>query len=452
MAETEGYSPPSNVEAERSVLGGILLDEEIALEAFSKLTSKDFFESRHQRIFQVCRDLDSRNCRIDLVTLTDELTDRKMLDQCGGSDYLISLTDDIPILSNVIEHLNIVRNKSLLRRLLSACQDGIRMVLEGGGEAREIIDLAEKKIFEVSVDRSVTDFVPLAELVGKGVTELEKLRDSTSMVTGLSTGFDELDELTTGLHESELVIIAARPAVGKTSLALNMAEHMASATDRSVGFFSLEMSSEQLVRRFLCANSGVGIRALADDTLPEKHRREVQHAADRLSRLKIFIDDTASIGPIQLRAKARRLARRTDLAAVFVDYLQLMRVEGRAENRQQEISQISGSLKALAKELRVPVIALSQLSRRAANREGPPRLSDLRESGAIEQDADLVLFLHDPTLEAGPDEMEPLEDSLFREILLRIGKQRNGPRGNIRLVFDTAISRFFSQAAEEVGP
>jgi len=447
---TRGYRPPSNIEAERSVLGSILLDQEIALEAFARLSSSDFYDRRHSLIYQACRELDARNSAIDLVTVCEELADRKWLGECGGEEYVADLTADIPILSNVIEHVRIVRSKSMLRGLLKACQATIREVIEGGEDAAGLIDRTEKRIFEISAKRTEKDFVPLSELVGESLAEMEKLRGAVDSVTGISTGFDRLDQMTTGFHQGELIILAARPSVGKTTLALNMAEHMATHSGKAVGFFSLEMADQQLSNRLVCANAGVGVQAIMNPNLSEKHVRELQHAADRLSRLPIYIEDTAGIGPMELRAKARRLAKHEQLGAVFVDYLQLMRSEDRAENRQQEVSQISGSLKALAKELRLPVIALSQLSRRTVNRGGQPKLSDLRESGAIEQDADVVLFLHDRT-QSEEDQNGGTIDEMYREIKLIIGKQRNGPRGIIDLVFDTAISRFFPKAMDGRG-
>ncbi len=451
MEELKGYVPPSNVEAERSVLGSILLDQEIALEAFARLHYSDFYDRRHTFIYQACRELDSRNSAIDLVTVCEELADRKWLGECGGEEYVADLTEDIPILSNVIEHIRIVRSKSMLRRLLKTCQDTIREVIQGGEDTAGLIDRTEKRIFEISAQRTERDFVPLSELVGESLAELEKLRGAVDCVTGISTGFDELDRKTTGFHPGELIVVAARPSVGKTTLALNMAEHIATHSDKAVGFFSLEMADQQLSNRLVCANAGVGMQAIMSPNLSDKHVRELQHAADRLSRLPMYIEDTASIGPMELRAKSRRLAKHEELGAVFVDYLQLMHSEDRVENRQQEISQISGSLKALAKELNLPVIALSQLSRKAVSRGGPPKLSDLRESGAIEQDADVVLFLHDRSHNEEETEIQAI-DEMYREIKLIIGKQRNGPRGVIDLVFDTAISRFFPKAMEGMEP
>jgi replicative DNA helicase len=440
--ETAGFLPPQSLDAERSALGGILLDSEIALEAFARLEAEDFFDRKHRYIFQAARDLDSRNEVIDLVTVSEELTRRKWMEQAGGVDYIASLTDCIPVLSNVAQYISIIRDKSLLRQLLVASQENIRNVYDGTGRAQDILDAAERNIFTIGESLSSKDFIPISELVGSGMEALEQLRDARGFVTGLSTGFDELDRMTTGFHSGELVILAARPSVGKTSLALNMAEHMSRLEKGGVAFFSLEMSAEQLTQRLLCANAGIGTKPIIEGTLAPSHWKELTDSADRLSKLPIFIDDTAGIGSMELRAKVRHLGKREKLAIVFVDYLQLMRGEKGIENRQQEITRISGDLKALAKEMRIPVVALSQLSRQATKHEGPPRLSDLRESGAIEQDADVVLFLHDSQSDSGEEGSFGMS-GYFRDVLLKIGKQRNGPRGEIDLVFDTAITRFF---------
>ncbi len=443
MTDAEkGFRPPSNLDAERSALGGVLLDSEIALEAFTQLVAEDFFDRKHRRIYQAARDLDSRNEIIDIVTVSEELERKKWLEESGGLDYVASLTDCIPVLSSAVQHIRIIKDKSLLRQLLTASQQNIRDVLEGTGQAGMILDEAEKKIFGICGNLTSKDFTPISELVGSGMEALEKLRNAKGFVTGLSTGFDELDRMTTGFHSGELIILAARPSIGKTSLALNIAEHIAKLDQGAIAFFSLEMSSEQLTQRMLCANAGIGTKPIVEGTLAPSHWKELTDSADRLSRLPIFIDDSAGISSMELRAKVRHLGKREKIAIVFVDYIQLMRGEKGIENRQQEMARISGDLKALAKEIRIPVVALSQLSRQATRHEGPPRLSDLRESGAIEQDADVVLFLHDMKSDSD-DEPSMGMSGYFRDVLLKIGKQRNGPRGDIDLVFDTAITRFF---------
>jgi len=440
--ETVGFLPPQSLDAERDTLGGILLDPGIAIEAFARLNADDFFDRKHRYIFQAARDLDSRNEVIDLVTVSEELHRRKWMEAVGGLDYIASLTDCIPILANVVQYIRIIKDKSLLRQLLTASQDNIRNVYEGTGQARDILDSAERSIFSIAESLSSKDFVHISELVRSGMEALELLRDAKGFVTGLSTGFDELDRMTTGFHAGELIILAARPSVGKTSLALNMAEHIARLDKGGVAFFSLEMSAEQLTTRLLCANAGIGTKPIIEGTLAQSHWKELYDSEARLGKLPIFVDDTAAISSMELRAKVRHLCKREKLSIVFLDYLQLMRGEKGIENRQQEITRISGDLKALAKELKIPVIALSQLSRQATKHEGPPRLSDLRESGAIEQDADVVLFLHDSRSDGSEDGTFGMS-GYFRDVLLKVGKQRNGPRGEIDLVFDTAITRFF---------
>lgn len=437
MAE-RGFAPPRNTDAERAVLTGVLTDHETAVEVFGMLSPEDFSDERHSLVYRACLSLDSRSVFIDLVTVAEELTRLKWLDQAGGMTYLAGLTEDISTVSGVRTHAAIVREKSMLRRLLAACQDGIRDVVEGSLTAPDIIDRAEKRVFEVGERMVAQDFEHISQLVKSGMEQLEKLHEAGSFLTGLSTGFESLDRMTTGLHPGELVIIAARPSVGKTTLALNMAVHMASQGG-TVCFFSMEMAAGQLSQRILCAEAGIGMNAILTGQLTSGAWMDLAHALDRLSRLQIYINDSPGLTSLELRAKARHLRKRHGLSALFVDYLQLMRGLGGEENRQQEIARISGDMKALAKDLQVPVIALSQLSRRAVDRGGPPRLSDLRESGAIEQDADLVLFIHDEKFE---EEVPAREYPDEKRISLVIGKQRNGPRGEIELVFETSKGRF----------
>ncbi len=442
MTEDRGAAPPRNVDAERGVLAGVLTDPEIAVEVFSLLSPDDFFDGRHALVYRACVSLDSRNAFIDIVTVAEELSRERWLDQAGGMDYLAGLASDIPIIASVRQYAELVREKSMLRRLLSACRDTVREVVEGTLTPAEIMDRAERKVFDIGERLVTKDFQSLAELVKGGIGELEKLQEAGTFLTGLSTGFERLDRMTTGLHEGELVILAARPSVGKTTLALNMAQNIASQGRGAVCFFSLEMAATQLILRLLCSNAGIGMNAVTSGTMSQSAWREYHDAADRLSRLPMYVDDSPGLTSLELRARARHLRKRFGLSCVFVDYLQLMRGMGGEENRQQEIARISGELKALAKDLRIPVIALSQLSRKATTHEGPPRLSDLRESGAIEQDADLVLFIHDDRADEGGGDRD---DAGSRNVSLVIGKQRNGPRGEVFLVFETAKGRFVEQ-------
>lgn len=453
---------PRSVDAERGVLAGVMTDPEIAVEVFGLLTPDDFHDARHSYVYRACMSLDSRNRYIDLVTVAEELERQKWLELSGGIEYLTGLADDIPILASVRQYAEIVREKSMLRRLGSASRETIREIAEGTLIPAEIIDRAEKRVFDIAEKTADQDFLSMEELVGMGMREFERVSQSDTHITGLSTGFDRLDWMTTGLHGGELVIIAARPSVGKTTLAINMALNIArqsSDVDRqsadiarprggAVCFFSLEMAGRELIKRILSSESKVGMEAWKGGDMSSQAMLDFTNACDRLASLPMFVNERAGITSLELRASARRLRKRFGLSAVFVDYLQLMRGVGGEENRQQEIARISGDLKALAKDLDVPVIALSQLSRRAVSHEGParlPRLSDLRESGAIEQDADLVLFLHeDGGEEAYADRSYPRD----RSIKLVIGKQRNGPRGEIDLVFQTELGRFLEMARD----
>jgi len=451
MTEEKGHRPPHSLDAEKSVLGAMLLDQELAVESLDSLNTPDFFDRKHRRIFQACRDLDSRNSVIDMVTVAEELSRKKQLEEAGGIDYLAALTDDIPLLSNVLEYVRIIRDKSMLRQLLTVSRENINEVLEGTEETQVILDTAASKVMAITESGSSGEFKPISQLVSVAIDELEKLRNTKGYVTGLPTGFTSLDRMTTGFHSGELIILAARPGVGKTSMALNMAAHIARETDRAVAIFSLEMSGDKLTTRMLCADAHIGTKPIIEGTLAQKYMYDLQEAADRLQRMNIFIDDKAGIGAMEVRAKVRSLKRREDLCMVFVDYLQLMRGDSKAENRQQEIARISGDLKALAKEMEIPVMALSQLSRMATKRSGPPQLSDLRESGAIEQDADLVMFLHQPQFhDETEDEMGDGFDYWNRDTILKIGKQRNGPLGLIRLNFRADITRFFEIKEDEL--
>ena len=450
MNDPQGYKPPHSLDAEKSVLGAMLLDQELAVESLDALNTSDFFDRKHRMIFRACRQLDSRNSIIDMVTASEELSRMKDLEQAGGVEYLASLTDDIPLLSNVLEYIRIIKEKSMLRQLIKVSRESINEVLEGTDEVQTILDTAASKVMAITESRSYGEFKPISQLVSRGIEQLEELRNTKGFVTGLPTGFSSLDKMTTGFHPGELIILAARPGIGKTSMALNMATHIAGSTDRAVAIFSLEMSDEKLTQRMLCADAHIGTKPIIEGTLAQKHWFELQEAADRLQRMKIYIDDKAGISAMEVRAKVRSLKRREDLCMVFVDYLQLMRSDGKAENRQQEIARISGDLKALAKEMNLPVMALSQLSRMATKRTGPPQLSDLRESGAIEQDADLVMFLHRPgSDDQREDDMEETIDFRKKETILKIGKQRNGPLGIIPLIFRDDITRFFQPDDEE---
>ncbi len=449
MAPETEQTQPRSIDAERGVLAGVLTDSEIAVEVFGVLKVEDFHDAKHAYIYRACMSLDSRNRYIDLVTVAEELERQKWLEASGGIEYLTGLSEDIPILASVKQYAEIVREKAMLRRLGSASRETIREIAEGNLIPAEIMDRAEKRVFDIGEQLVEQDFHSMDELVGVGIKELEKLNQAGSHVTGLSTGFDRLDTMTTGLHGGELIIIAARPSVGKTTLALNMAFNIARQTGGgAVCFFSLEMAARELIKRVIASDSGVDLQALIKGEISSRAWLDITNAGERLSSLPMYVNDHPGLTSLELRARARHLRKRYGLSVVFVDYLQLMRGVGGEENRQQEIARISGDLKALAKDLDVPVVALSQLSRRAVTHEGParlPRLSDLRESGAIEQDADLVLFIHE---ERSDDSFAERSYSDDREVKLVIGKQRNGPRGEIEMVFQTRLGRFLERAGE----
>lgn len=444
MVPEPEFTPPRSLDAERGVLAGVLTEPEIAVEVFAILSADDFHDAKHGYIYRACLSLDSRNRFIDLVTVSEELERQKWLELSGGMEYLAGLAEDIPILASVKQYAEMVREKSMLRRLGAASRETIRDISEGSLMPAEIIDRAERRVFEIGEKMVSQDFISLDVLVKQGIMELEKLNEAGSSVTGLDTGFDKLNRKTSGFHAGELIIIAARPSVGKTTLALNMAMTIAGLGKGAVCFFSLEMAALQLIQRIICSDAGIGLDSVRGE-MTKKAWMALTDSAERLSKLSFFVNDTPGLTSLELRARARHLRKRFGLSAVFVDYLQLMRGIGGEENRQQEIARISGELKAMAKDLEVPVIALSQLSRRAVSHEGPPRqprLSDLRESGAIEQDADLVLFIHEDRADDGGDRGYDEQ----REVKLVIGKQRNGPRGEIAMDFLASKGKFLERA------
>jgi len=427
---------PHNGEAERTVLGAVLVDNAAFNSAAEILSRDDFFRESHRRIFDAMASLAERSQPIDLVTLKDELSRAAALEAVGGAAYLASLVDGVPRLPNVDEWSRIIKEKAVLRNLIHASNRIVQSCFEGGEDAAEILDRAEKAIFDLAERRIRQGFVGIREVVKGSFRTIDQLSQSRELVTGVPTGFVDLDEKTTGLQKGDLIIIAGRPAMGKTSLGLNIAQHASKTTGESVGIFSLEMSKEQLVLRMLCSDARVDAHRLRTGNLQEKDWARLAKAYAELSACKIFIDDSATLTPLEIRAKCRRLKAEHGLGMIIVDYLQLVSMSGRVENRQQEISAISRSLKGLAKELETPVVALSQLSRAPeARTEKRPQLSDLRESGAIEQDADVVMFIF------REEEYKPSEENRGIAELI-IGKQRNGPTGMIKLAFIKEFTRF----------
>jgi replicative DNA helicase len=429
--------PPQNIDAEQSVLGAVLIDNSALMSTLELLSYEDFYKEAHRKIFIGMTDLFDRNEPIDIVTLTDHLRKKNDLDAIGGPQYLTSLAMTIPTSANVRYHSKIVREKAMLRGLLRSVTDIARNVYDGELDADELIDYAEKTVFDLSDKRIKVSFSTLKDVIKDSFQMIEQLYDRKEMVTGVPTGFAQIDELTTGLQKSDLIIIGGRPSMGKTAFSLNIAQHVGVHMKEPVAIFSLEMSKEQLAFRMLCSEAMVDSNSIRKGFIKKEDWHRLTNAAGNLAAAPIFIDDSAGMTVLEMRAKARRLKAEHGLSLVIVDYLQLMRGRGNAERREQEISEISRSLKALAKELRVPVIALSQLNRGVESRtEKKPTLADLRESGAIEQDADVIIFLY-------RDEVynKKREDNKGKAEII-VAKQRNGPTGEIPLTFISHCTRF----------
>ena len=430
--------PPQNVEAEQSVLGGILIENDAINKVLEILTPDDFYRDAHRRIYNALINLSTRDEPADLITLTNELRKIDQLDAAGGASYIASLIDSVPTAANIEYYARIVKEKSILRQLIQTSTDIITESYQDRSDVESFLDEAERSIFQISENRVRPSFYPIRDIVKQSFKTLERLYEKKELVTGVPSGFKELDQMTAGFQPSDLIIVAGRPSMGKTAFCLNVAQYAAIEKRTPVAIFSLEMSKEQLVIRLLCSEAHVEGTRLRTGFLSEGDWPRLTIAAGNLSEAPIFIDDTAALSVLELRAKARRLKADQGLGMVIIDYLQLMRGRARAESRQQEISEISRSLKAVAKELSIPVIAVSQLSRKTEERTGMrPQLSDLRESGAIEQDADLILFLY-------RDEVyNRSEDNPNRgKAEMIIGKQRNGPTGKIELAFLSKFTTF----------
>jgi len=430
--------PPQHLEAEQSVLGGILIENEAINRVTEILDADDFYRDAHRKIFNALINLSERDEPADLITLTNELRKTDQLDSIGGASYLTSLIDSVPTAANIEYYAKIVKEKAILRKLIQTSTEIITQSYEDRGDVEVFLDEAERAIFEISEKRVRPSFYSIRDIVKESFKTIERLFQKKELVTGVPSGFKELDRMTAGFQPSDLIIIAGRPSMGKTAFCLNVAQYAAIENKIPVAVFSLEMSKEQLVIRMLCSEAHVEGTRLRTGYLNESDWPKLTIAAGNLSEAPIYIDDTAALSVLELRAKARRLKADHGLGMVIIDYLQLMKGRARVENRQQEISEISRSLKALSKELSIPVIAVSQLSRKTEERTGNrPQLSDLRESGAIEQDADLIIFIY-------RDEVyNRAEDNPNRgkaEVI--IGKQRNGPIGKIDLAFLDKFTTF----------
>ena len=443
-SEFAGRQAPWSNEAEQAVPGAMLLDQDAALKAAEFLDDTMFYREGHRLLFRAMIALTERGDVIDPVTLRDELARRGDLDRAGGMEYVAALIDVVPTAANVDYHAKIVRDKAVLRRLVEAATGIIQDVYEGRGTAGEVLDNAEHRVFQVAQFRRSEEFSRIKELIWPTMERIEQLQSGAGSVTGVPSGFLDLDRLTAGFQRADLVIVAARPSMGKTALALNIVQHAAIEHNVGVAIFSLEMSKDALVQRLLCSEGLVDAQRLRRGQLRDDDYPKLARAAGLLGTAPIWIDDSAALTPLAMRSKARRLKAEHDIAMVIVDYLQLMQGPGDSENRQQEISYISRSLKALAKELDVPVVAISQLSRAPEQRGGEhrrPQLSDLRESGAIEQDADVVCFIYRQEFYDGP--VDPKSNENIEGIAeVIVGKQRNGPTGTVKLHFKKEYTRF----------
>ena len=435
--------PPWSEDAEQAVLSAILMDHNTLLRLVGILDDTMFYRERNRRIYSAMVSLSERNDVIDPLTVSDELARRGELESSGGKEYVGFLVDVVPTAANVEYHARIVREKALRRRLIEVSTQIVTDAFESPNQAEELLDEAEHRIFQVNESRGNQGFTRIKELLWPAMERIELLGTGKATITGVPSGFKDLDDLTTGFQPSDLVIIAARPSMGKTAFVLNVAQNAALDNNIGVAFFSLEMSKDQLVQRLITSEARVDAQRLRKGKLGDEEVVRLGRAAGILSHAPIWIDDTPGMTLLEMRSKARRLKMENDIGMVVIDYLQLMQGPTNTESRQQEISAISRSLKALARELKVPVVALSQLSRAPEQRTGEnkrPQLSDLRESGAIEQDADLVMFIYRQEMYDGPTDKDG--NSLEGRAEIIVGKQRNGPVGLANLYFNKAFTRF----------
>ncbi len=440
--------PPQNLEAEVAVLGSMMIEPDAIATAIETLTPESFYKEAHRKIFKGVVSLFSDNKAVDLVTLTDVLTREGQIEEIGGASYLAYLTTAVPTAANLVYYARIVREKYILRHLITNATQIVTDSYDVTQDAEGLLDRAEKLIFDITSRKFSGGVVPLKELIRKQIETIDKLYQRKGQVTGIATGFHEFDVMTAGLQPSDLVIIAARPSMGKSALMANIAEHCGMVLKTPVAIFSLEMSKEQLIQRMLCSCARVNAHSVRTGFLAQSDWPNLTRAAAKLSEAPIYIDDTPGISILELKAKARRLKAQFDIKVLMLDYLQLMQGSGNVESRQQEISEISRSLKELARELNLPVIALSQLSRAVESRsDHRPQLSDLRESGAIEQDADVVVLM------LREEYYNPTEENRGKAEII-IAKQRNGPVGSLKLAFIHEFTRFENaelQRREEIG-
>lgn len=436
--------PPHNLDAEQAILAGILINNDALNQVMDILTVEDFYREAHAHLFEGMTVLYNESEPIDLITLSQCLTRKNLLEKAGGTDYLASLVDAVSTSAGIVYHAQIVRDLSVRRRLINQCSVISEACFQNWQETDELLDMAEQSIFDIAEEKIGESFSSMEEVIKGSFRKLESVAEQEGFITGVPTGFRDLDNYTAGLQPSDLIILAARPSMGKTALALNVGYNAAEKTGKGVAVFSLEMSKQQLGMRLLGFDARIDAKKLRTGFLRDKDWMKLTESANRLSGLPLFIDDTSGLGVLEMKAKCRRLAKKIDLGLIIVDYLQLMQGRRTAESRQLEISEISRSLKALAKDLNVPVVALSQLNRKVEDRPNKrPQLADLRESGAIEQDADVIAFIYrdevyHPTTE---------ENANVAEIIL--AKQRNGPTGYFKLTFIKEYTRFEDHIDED---
>src|SRR5687768_16347432 len=441
--------PPHSIEAEQGVLGCVMLSPSdclgTCLEKFKKGVEV-FYDLRHQAIFDTLVEMYDTKKPIDLITLQENLKLKNQLEAVGGIPYLSALPDAVPSAANLEYYIEIVREKYVLRKMIQTCTGVVGRVYEHEGKVDGLIDEVERDILKISEDRIETTSLKMKDLVHRAINTIEDYHTRQGALTGLGTGFVDFDKMTSGLHGGEMIVIAARPSMGKTSLVMNIVEHVVLEEKQPVGVFSLEMTADSLVLRMLCSRSRVNMRNIRDGFLAERDFPKLTGSAGKLASAPLYIDDTAGLSILQLRAKARRMYQQYGVKMIVIDYLQLLNASSsRIENRQQEIAQISNGIKALAKELKIPVIVLSQLNREMEkDKNRKPRLSDLRESGAIEQDADLVALLYKPEAEKNDDDDGGMQERDAVPVNLLIAKQRNGPTGDVHLTFFKSYTRFES--------
>jgi replicative DNA helicase len=435
-------APPHSLEAERSILGGILVNIQNLSVILSVLSPEDFYKDAHRKILESIITLVDKGLPVDLLSLTEALQRDGLLEDVGGASYVASLMDGVPRSLNVSYHAQVVKEKSLLRRLISSSMRIMTSSYEAQEEPDAILDQAQSAIIDVADQRTKPGFVSMGKLVPPTMESLEAMAKRRDFITGVPSGFKDLDEITSGFHKGEFVVVAARPSMGKTALCLNIAQHVGLRTPSAAGFFSMEMSLEQLAIRMLCADAQVDLQKIRKGLISERDMEKIRLSAEALTPARIYLDETAGLTVLEMKAKARRLRMEGNLDILFIDYMQLMRTSQRFENRNQEMSFISRSMKELAKELQIPVVGISQLSRapEKGRKEPRPILSDLRESGAIEQDADVVIFIYRPEVYIKGDEEEKASVKGLAEV--DVAKQRNGPTDTTRLVFFEKYTRF----------